>query len=181
MIRILSILSLFCLLSFNAHAQSSTTITQQVDLSLTNVMVLEFVSTGTTTGSAVTMPISTITEYTTGVTSSTYQLYAASTKSFNIQVRTNAANFTYTGSYTTGTTMPVSGKLKLQVTANTTGGAIQNSFSSYQSLTSTNQNLITGCTTGNNKNFTIQYQAIPGLSYPAGTYSTSVIYTATQQ
>jgi len=179
MIRILSILSLFCLLSLKLSAQSTTVVTQQVDITLTNIIVLEFSSTGTNTGSAVTMPISTIANYSSGVTSSTYQLVAASTKAFNIQVKTNAANFTYTGSYTT--TMPVSGKLKLQVTANGTGGSIQNSFSSYQSLTSANQNLITGCTTGNNKTFSIQYQALPGMSYPAGTYATSVIYTATQQ
>ena len=181
MVRILSILSLFCLLSLKLSAQSTTVVTQQVDITLTNIIVLEFTSTGTNTGSAVTMPISTIANYTSGVSSSTYQLVAASTKAFNIQVKTNAANFTYTGSYTTGTTMPVSGKLKLQVTANGTGGSIQNSFSSYQSLTSTNQNLITGCTTGNNKTFSIKYQALPGMSYPAGTYATSVIYTATQQ
>ena len=136
MVRILSILSLFCLLSLKLSAQSTTVVTQQVDITLTNIIVLEFTSTGTNTGSAVTMPISTIANYTSGVSSST---------------------------------------------ANGTGGSIQNSFSSYQSLTSTNQNLITGCTTGNNKTFSIQYQALPGMSYPAGTYATSVIYTATQQ
>lgn len=170
-----------CLLSSYAYAQSSTTVTQVVDVNLTNVIVLKFVSTGTSTGSAVTMPISTITNYTSGVTSSTYQMEVSSTKAFNITAKTNAANFTYTGSYTTGTTMPVSGKLKLQVTGNNTGGTISGGFGSYTSLTSSNQTFLTGGTAGDNKTYTIQYQAIPGLSYPAGTYTTSVVYTATQQ
>jgi hypothetical protein len=183
MTRLFTILSLLCLFAMKANAQSSTVETQQVDISLTNVITLKFVSTGSTTGSTVSMPISTISQYTSGVTSSAQQLIAASTKPFSITVRTNAANFTYTGSYTTGTTMAVSSRLKLIVSANSTGGSIASPFSSttYQTLTSTNQNLITNCTTGNNKTFSITYQAIPGLSFPAGTYTTSVIYTATQQ
>ena len=178
--RLLIILSLLCVLVIPVCAQTSTTVTQVVDISLTNVITLTFNSTGTGTGSTVSLPISSITNYTTGVTSSTQQLNCSSTKPFAVTVKTNAANFTYTGSYTTGTTMPVSGKLKLQVTGNTTGGTIAGTFATYTSLTSANQNLISNATTGANKTFTIQYQAIPGLGYPAGTYTTSVVYTATQ-
>jgi len=178
--KVFILLSLLCMLAFRGMAQSSTTITQQVDVSLTNVIELKFVATGTSTGTAVSMPISTIANYTNGVTSSTYQLTASSTKDFNVTVKTNAANFTYSGTYTTGTTMPVSGKLKLQLSGNNTGGSIGGTFASFTSLSSTDQNIITNGTSGNNKTFSVQYQAIPGLAYPAGTYTTSVIYTATQ-
>lgn len=143
-------------------------------------MVLTFNSTGTSTGSAVSLNFTTINDFITGKESTVQQLTAASTKPFNITVKTNAANFTYTGSYTPVPVMPVNTKLRLRVTANSTGGSIASPFSAYSTLTSNNQNLINAATTGNNKTFSIQYQAIPGLSYPAGTYTTQVVYTATQ-
>jgi hypothetical protein len=178
--KFLSILSILCVLSVIAKAQSSTTETEQVDINLVNVITLKFVATGTSTGSAITLPISTLTQYSNGVESAVQQLTASSTKNFAITVKTNAANFTYTGSYTSGTTMPVNGKLKLRVTAQATGGSIAAPFSAYSTLTNTDQNLINAATLGNNKTFSIQYQATPGFGYPAGTYTTQVVYTATQ-
>lgn len=178
--KFLSILSILCVLATFANAQSSTTETEQVDVNLVNVIVLKFTSTGTETGSAVNLPISTLANYTSGVESAVQQLTASSTKNFAITVKANAANFTYTGSYTSGTTMPVSGKLNLRVTANATGGSIASPFSAYSTLTSTNQNLINAATLGQNKTFSVQYQATPGFGYPAGTYTTQIVYTATQ-
>lgn len=179
--KFLSILSILCVLATFAKGQSSTTETEQVDVNLVNVIVLKFTATGTNTGSAVNLPISNLTDYANGVESSVQQLTASSTKNFAITVKANAANFTYTGSYTSGTTMPVNGKLKLRVTANATGGSIASPFSAYSTLTSTNQNLITAATLGQNKTFSVQYQATPGFGYPAGTYTTQIVYTATQQ
>lgn len=178
--KFLSILSVLCVLSVIAKAQSSTTETEQVDLNLVNVITLKFVATGNNVGGAVILPITTIGDYTSGEESTPQQLTASSTKNFAITVKANAANFTYTGSYTSGTTMPVNGKLKLKVTANATGGSIASPFSAYSTLTANNQNLINAATLGNNKTFSVQYQATPGFGYPAGTYTTQVIYTATQ-
>lgn len=177
---ILLVFAFFCFLSTQTFAQSSTTETEVVDINLVNVITLKFVATGTNTGSTVSLPFTTINDFVTGEESTVQQMVAASTKPFNITVKTNAANFTYMGSYTPVPTMPVSGKLKLRVTANATGGSIASPFSAYSTLTSNNQNLINAATTGNNKTFSVQYQAIPGLSYPAGTYTTQVVYTATQ-
>ncbi len=72
---------------------------------------------------------------------------------------------------------------ELMVSANTTGGTIATPFSgtAYSTLTSTDQNLISNGTYGANQLFSVQYQATPGFTYPAGTYTTNVIYTATQQ
>ena len=166
-----------------AKAQSASAAgSQQVDLVLGNVIDITFNSTGTSTGSAINLPFTTAADYANGVTSTAQSLKVRSNQPFNVTVKTSAANFTYTGSYTTGTTIPVNGALKVMVTANTTGGAIAAPFSStsYSTLTSTNQNLITNGSYGNNQQFSVQYQATPGSTHPAGTYSTTVVYTATQ-
>ena len=166
-----------------ANAQNaSATATQSVSLSLTNAIAITFTGSGTATGGAVTIPFATVADYTNGVASSAQQLKVQSNKNFSVTVNANAANFTYTGSTTPAPTMPVSGVLALEVTANATGGSIASPFSasSYSTLTSTAQNLLNTCTYGGNQTFSVQYNATPGFAYPAGTYATSVVYTATQ-
>ena len=166
-----------------ANAQStSATATQQVNLNLTNAIAITFTGSGTSTGTAVSLPFTTVSDYSTGVTSAAQQLKVQSNKNFTVTVNTNAANFSYTGSTTPAPSMPVNGVLGIEVTANSTGGTIATPFSSsaYSTLTSTAQNLISNATYGGNQTFSVQYQATPGFAYPAGTYTTSVVYTATQ-
>ena len=170
--------------SIAANAQSaSATASQSASLVLSNAIAITFTGSGTSTGGAVSLPFTTVSDYANGVTSTAQQLKVQSNLAFDVAVKANASNFTYTGTYTTGTTMPVSGVLKLMVTANSTGGSITTPFSStaYSTLTSTDQGLIGNGTYGSNQLFSVQYQATPGFTYPAGTYATSVIYTATQQ
>jgi hypothetical protein len=167
-----------------AQAQNATAnASQQVNLTLANAIDITFTGSGTNTGAAVTLPFSTVSDYANGVTSTAQQLKVRSNQAFDVTVKSNAANFTYTGPATTGNTMPISGVLKLMVSANSTGGAIATPFSAtaYSTLTSTAQNLITGGSNGNNQLFSVQYQATPGFTYPGGTYTTTVVYTATQQ
>ena len=168
----------------SSQAQNaSATATQSVSLTLSNAIAITFTGSGTNTGGAVTLPFSTVSDYANGVTSTAQQLKVQSNLAFDVAVKANATNFTYTGTYTTGTTMPVSGVLKLMVSANGTGGTISSPFSStaYSTLTDADQNLIVNGTYGSNQLFSVQYQATPGFTYPAGTYATSVVYTATQQ
>ena len=162
---------------------ASATATQSTSLILADAISITFTGSGTNTGGAITLPFSTVSDYANGVSSTAQQLKVQCNLPFDVTVKANATNFTYTGSYTTGTTMPVSGVLKLMVPANSTGGSIATPFSSsaYTTLTSTDQNLINNGTNGNNQLFSVQYQATPGFTYPAGTYTTDVIYTATQQ
>ncbi len=170
-------------LGFNlaANAQATSSANQNVALSLNNAIAITFVSTGNATGSAVSIPFSTVADYTNGVTSSAQQLKVQSNKVFNITVNANAVNFTYAGATTPAPTMPVSGVLAAKVTANGTGGTIATAFnSSYGNLTNAAQSLIATCTNGGNQTFSVQYQATPGFAYPAGTYTTNVVYTATQ-
>jgi len=167
-------------LAANAQTSASSTATQQVNLSLTNAIAITFVSSGTATGAAVTLPFATVSDYTNGVTSTAQQLKVQSNKNFTITVKANAANFSYTGSTSPAPAMPINA-LNLKVTANSTGGTIAGTFgSAYTDLSATAQNLITNGSYGGNQTFSVQYQATPGFAYPAGTYTTSVVYTATQ-
>lgn len=170
--------------SIAANAQNaSANATQNVSLTLSNAIAITFTGSGNNTGAAVNLPFSTVSDYANGVSSAAQQLKVQSNLPFGVTVKTNAANFTYAGTYTTGTTMPVSGVLKLMVSANTTGGTVATPFSTtaYSTLNATDQNLINNGNYGSNQLFSVQYQATPGFTYPAGTYTTQVVYTATQQ
>ena len=172
------------LVSFSAatFAQATSSANQNVALSLANTISITFVSTGTNTGTAVSIPFTTVADYTNGVQTSAQQLKVQSNKPFNVTVNANAANFTYSGTTTPAPVMPVSGVLGLEVSANGTGGSIASPFSAsaFSTLTSAAQNLINTATAGGNQTFSVIYQATPGFSYPAGTYTTNVVYTATQ-
>ncbi len=162
-------------------AMAQTTNVQNSSLLLSDVVEVTFVSTGTATGSVVSLPFTNATNYTNGVTSSAQQLKVTSNRNFNVTVKTNAANFTYSGSKSPAPVMPVNSVLGLKVTSNSTGGTIASGFSSsYGMLSSTNQNMITNCTRGGSQNFSVTYFANPGFTYPEGAYTINVIYTTTQ-
>jgi hypothetical protein len=179
-LRIVGIILITTVGGFSAKAQASSS-TQTVNLTFANVVEILFTGTGSTTGSNVTMPFTNLNDYTNGVESSDYQLRVRSNKDFNVTVKTNAANFTYSGTTSPAPVMSVSGRLLLKVTANSTGGNISSPFSGYTSLTSSNQNLITSGDRGGNQTFSVKYQGKPGFGYPAGDYNVNVIYTVTQQ
>jgi hypothetical protein len=167
-------------LSSNAQTVSSTA-NQNVVLSLSNAIAITFVANSSATGTSVSIPFATVSDYTNGVASSAQQLKVQSNKTFHVFMNTSAANFTYAGTTSPAPTMPVSGVLGVQVTANATGGTVPSGFSGvYGGLTSTQQNIIANGLNGGNQTFSIQYMATPGFAYPAGTYTTNVIFTATQ-
>ena len=168
---------------FAANAQApSSTATQTVNLNLSNAIELTFTGSGTATGAAVNLAFNTVNDYANGVASASQELRVRSNRRFGVTVRTNNANFTYTGAVTPAPIMPVSGVLALRVPANGTGGAIASPFSAtaYNGLSNTAANLITNANNGGNQTFSIQYNATPGFTYPAGTYTVDVVYTATQ-
>ncbi|MBN9485031.1 MAG: hypothetical protein J0H46_16875 [Bacteroidetes bacterium] len=168
--------------TYAANAQVSSTATQTVNLNLSDAIELTFTGSGTATGTAVNLAFNTVNDYANGVTSAAQELKVRSNKNFTVTVKSSSTNFTYTGSTTPSPTMPVSGVLALKVTANGTSGTVASPFSTtaYSGLTSTNQNLISNGSRGGNQTFSVMYQATPGFSYPAGTYTTDVVYTATQ-
>jgi hypothetical protein len=169
--------------SFAANAQNaSSTATQTVNLNLSNAIELTFTGNNSATGTAVNLAFNTVNDYANGVTSSEQGLKVRSNKNFAVTVKTNATNFTYTGTTAPAPIMPVADVLDLMVSANGTGGTIATPFSAtaYNNLSSTAQNLINNGSRGGNQTFGVKYQATPGFSYPAGTYTVDVVYTATQ-
>jgi hypothetical protein len=166
--------------SFAVKAQTtSTAASQQVNLALTDAIAISFVNTGTASGAAITMNFKTVKNYSAGVTSAAQQLKVQSNKNFTISVQANSASFSYSGGTSPAPVMPV-GILNVEVTANGTGGTIASPFTRFSSLSASSQNLITNGSYGGNRTFSIKYKATPGFSYPAGTYTTTVVYTATQ-
>ena len=163
----------------NAQTASSTA-TQTVNLALSNAIELTFTGSGTATGTAVTIPFTSVNDYANGVESAAQQLKVRSNKAFGVTVKANATNFTYTGSTTPAPVMPVATVLDAKVSANTTGGTIAGTFASYTDLTSSAQSMISNGTYGGNQLFSVMYKATPGFAYPAGTYTVDVVYTATQ-
>ncbi|HRO42855.1 MAG TPA: hypothetical protein PL009_08475 [Flavipsychrobacter sp.] len=166
----------------NANNASGTA-QQAVQLALSNALEITFVAANAATGATVALPFTTSDHYENGVESDEQQLKIRSNKNFGITVKTSAATFTVNdGQNTSSSSMPTS-VLGLAVTDNNTGGLLGQGFSSstYNSLSATATNLITGAGRGGNQNFKVKYKATPGFAYPAGLYATDVIFTATQQ
>ena len=167
---------------FASKAQVASTATQTVNLNLSNAIELTFTGNNSATGAAVNLAFNTVNDYANGVQSSAQGLKVRSNKKFGVTVKTNNTNFSYTSTTTPAPIMPVSGVLALKVSANGTGGTIASPFSAsaFSTLTSTAANLISNGNNGGNQTFSVMYEATPGFTYPAGTYTVDVVYTATQ-
>jgi len=149
-------------LNLTSNAQSSNA-SHTVSLNLSNAIELTF----TAGASGVSMSFSTADHYQNGVdANNAASIRVRSNKVFNVAVKAGAANF----SSSSATTMPVSNVLFVKESAQ----------SSYVNLSTTDQDLLTSQARGVT-NFDVSYRANPGFSYDAGTYTASVIYTATQQ
>ncbi len=161
-----------------ADAQATSSANQNVALSLSNAIAITFVSSGTSTGGTVSIPFNTVSDYTNGVTSSTEQLKVQSNKNFNVSIQSSSTNFSYSGSTTPAPIMQIASVLQFLVSANNTGGSL--SYTSYASVPSGMGTIINWGSPGGNQTFSVTYKANPGFSFPAGTYTANIIYTATQ-
>ena len=163
----------------NASANAS----QTVQLALSNALEISFTSNNSATGATVALPFTTVAHYADGVESAAQTLKVRSNKNFNVTVKTSDANFAFTnGGTVTTSVMPVS-VLGLAVTANTTSGSLGAGFSAtgFKALSATATPMINSASKGGNQTFEVKYKATPGFAYPAGTYTTDVVYTATQE
>ncbi len=167
-------------MNFGANAQATSSANQNTALALSNAIAITFVGTGTATGSSLSLPFTTVADYTNGVTSGVQALKVQSNKLFNITMNATTANFTYSGTTTPAPVMPIT-NLNLMVTANGTGGTIASTYaSSFTDVTNTATTILSNCANGGNQTFSVQYQATPGFSFPAGTYTANIVFTATQ-
>jgi hypothetical protein len=145
-----------------ANAQASNSASHNVSLNLSNAIEISF----TAGGSGVSMAFSTADHYNDGVVAANAAtIRVRSNKAYNVTVKAGAANF----SSASATTMPVSGVLAVK----------ESNQPAFTGLTASDQNLLTNQSRGVN-NFNVTYRATPGFNYDAGTYTVSVIYTATQ-
>ena len=104
--------------------------------------------------------------------------YVYSNRNFNVTIKAGTPNFIYVGSGTGNNVMPC-GVLSYNLFSNSTGGT-NATPSTWNSLKSTSDPLISGGTYGAAKAFTVKLKANPGWNYTGGMYSIGVVLTATQ-
>ena len=170
------LLAALALIAGKSLAQNaSASAAQQTSLSLANAIVLSFTTTGS---SNVNVNFASLQDMNNGVETIDHQVLVQSNLPFDVDV-TTPTNFSYAGSYTSNTTMPVVNKFKMKIMDNSTGGtnAIGSGFSNVTGNLTT---LFTNCPAGGNATFDIRYKLIPGPTYSPGIYSMNVVYTATQ-
>lgn len=168
----------------SAQTVSSGAAIQPMKIDVTNAIEITFTDNSSAVGNNIALPFNTVVDYANGVESKPQELVVVSNTAFSLAVKTDAENFTYMGTTTRVLpVMPVKGVLALKISSNNTGGTISAPFSttSYNSLTGTNQNLLTATSKGSNQAFSLSYKATPGFEYPGGVYSVGVVYTASQQ
>ncbi len=167
---------------FNNSNGASASARQNIGMTLSNVIALSFISTGSANGNVIDIPLSSVSDYTNGVTSPVQQLKIQSNKEYNITVNTNSPKFTYVGDVTPAPNVAVGEVLALKVIGNKTGGAVASEFNNISgALSSTSQNLVTNGATGGYQTFSVQYKTTPGIVFPSGIYSVAVVYTASQK
>jgi hypothetical protein len=152
----------FMLTAFVGFSQD---VTHTVTIDLQNVMEIE---PGDETATE-TLTFDAIEDYEDGVSSAAAKSFTfASNLDWTVDVKAAAANFTYTGSATTGNTMPAS---VLSVAPDGT---------TFQTLTTTYAAFDSG-TAGADKTVNATYKANPGYLYAEGSYEMDVHYTITQE
>ena len=145
-----------------ATAQSTSSTSQTVNLNLQNAINIS-VSSATGTN----FLFDDVNKYQSGLTNTNAStLQVKSNRPWAVTVKAAAA--TFTGPAAPATQMP-----------STVLGVRLNSGSTFSNLSTTAAALTSG--SRGSSQFSIDYNTNPGFSYDAGTYSLSVVYTATQQ
>lgn len=173
-------ITLIC--STSAFAQNaSSSASQTTNLQLTNAIEISFTATGNSTGSTVNMNFNTVNDYANGIESAQYQIRVRSNRKFDIEMEASSDYFTYSGTTSPAPQMRVKDVLDMKITSNNTGGQINGGYHQYKHVEGNNdKRILNDCDNGANQTFSVQYRATPGFDYPAGTYTTTMIYTATQ-
>lgn len=181
--KVITFIAILTALTTGAMAQDQSNQTdgasQTTKLALSNAIDISFYS--LYYGGTQTMTFNNVNDYANGVQTGWQILIVKSNKDYDVTVKTNAANFTYSGNTTPAPTMPVSA-LNVGLYYNGTGGTPSNTFNNkFAPLSAAPQALINNGKKGGFQYFFTRYKATPGFAYPAGTYTAEVIYTATQR
>ena len=145
-----------------ANAQSTSTASQTVSLTLQNAINISVTSaTGTS------FLFDDVSEYQNGQTNTNASTFLVkSNRPWAVTVKAAAA--TFSGPAAPASQMPSS-----------ILGVRMNGGSTFSSLSTTAASLTSGAR--GSSSFSIDYNANPGFNYDAGSYTLSVVYTATQQ
>lgn len=175
-----SLLLLLCTTAVFAQNASSTA-TQTVNLNLAMALSIEFVATGNNTGSVVNLAFNTVNDYANGVQSGDYQIRVRSNRKFDVEIEASDDYFDYIGTASPAPQMRVKDVLDMMISSNNTGGQINGGYHQFKHIDGDNdKRILNDCDNGANQTFSVKYRATPGFSYPAGTYTTTIKYTATQ-
>jgi len=180
LLKALAIFILGMVAAFTSHAQNaSSTAVQTAKLDLSDAIELSFINGA---GGTLNFTYSNASELINGKESVTQDLRVRSNKKFKVAVSSSSANFTYTGTSIVNNIIPVNTGLQVMVTANNTGGIpTLQALLGWLGLTfGSSATLLTYCDPGGNQTFTVKYKATPGILAAPGTYTTDVIFTATQ-
>lgn len=164
-----------------ARAQNETsTASQTTNLALSNAIEVSFAANGSNTGAALNFNFTSVNDYANGMESAPVQMRVKSNKKFNLAVKSNSAYFTYSGTTSPAPQMYVGTTLWFKMIQNNTGGwtYVNNT---YDYIDHYNWTFLYNGNNGGDQNFTLVYKVKPGFAFPAGNYTTDVIYTATQQ
>lgn len=174
------ILALTC--STAALAQNaSSSATQTANLNLSDAIEIAFTATGNNSGSVVNLMFNNVNDYANGIESGDYQIRVRSNKKFDIEIEAVDDYFSYSGTTSPAPQMKIKDVLDMKISANNTGGQINSGYHQYKHVDGDHDaRILNDCDRGGNQTFSVKYRATPGFSYPAGTYTTTIIYTATQ-
>jgi hypothetical protein len=151
----------FTAFAFGANAQTTASANQTITLTLQNQIDISI--SGTPSGTSFTF--GSVADYSAGLTNTSASTFAVkSNQGWAVTVKAAAANFTSSAA----TAMPAS-----------VLGVRLNGGSSFTSLSTTAASFTSG--SRGSSSFTVDYNANPGFSYDAGSYTLNVVYTATQQ
>ncbi|OSZ79554.1 hypothetical protein CAP35_15280 [Chitinophagaceae bacterium IBVUCB1] len=165
----------------SARAQEpNSAANQTANLNLTNAIDITFAANTSATGAAINFSFNTVNDYANGLESAPVEVKVRSNRRFNVSVKSSSAYFTYSGATSPAPQMYVGNVLYFKMTQNNTGGWswVNNR---YDYIDHYNWTFLYNGVNGGNQNFTIVYRVTPGFTFPAGTYTTDVVYTATQQ
>ena len=174
---LLSILSLCCLEYASAQGSEPA---QSATVKLKNIFSASVGSSNGQGGANVQIPIYGANALRNGIESSEMEVTLLCTSDFHISIASSSTNFLYTGPSTNNPIMPVKDVLSIIITENKTNGTISNGFNQYKNISKTAKQIINSGQLGI-RSFKFKYKAIPGFLYPAGNYSTDIIYTVVKK
>ena len=168
------------LLCSSAYAQGGGS-SQNGRVSLSEVVSASLFAQDSGNTSSIVIPIGGINALAGGAESHEIEVTLQSTADYDVSVSSTSPYFTYNGPDLNPAPMLVKDVLSIKITANNTGGTVTGGFNDYQPVDGTMNQLVIATGLSGSRTFSFRYMAQPGFNYPAGTYTTDIVYTITKK